>query len=157
VRQQIRAVANSRATYGYRRVWAMVNRTFRTGDNRKRIRRAIQQHGLDARAADPPAPRSAPPRQDPAAGAEPAVVLLTGAVALRAIDLVRTDTHRLAVRKPNQNAYIESFNGRFRDECLDEHWLLSLAPRRAKSSRRGGWTTMPCGPTAPFDLCYSLL
>ena len=23
--------------------------------------------------------------------------------------------------KPNQNAYIESFNGRFRDECLNEH------------------------------------
>jgi|SRR5215471_733086 len=29
--QQIRAVTNSRATYGYRRVWEMVNRTFRTG------------------------------------------------------------------------------------------------------------------------------
>jgi hypothetical protein len=36
--QQIRAVTNSRATYGYRRVWAMVNRTFRAGYNRKRIR-----------------------------------------------------------------------------------------------------------------------
>ena len=29
--------------------------------------------------------------------------------------------------KPNQNAYIESFNGRFRDECLNEHWFVSLA------------------------------
>jgi len=29
--------------------------------------------------------------------------------------------------KPNQNAYIESFNGRFRDECLNEHWFLNLA------------------------------
>ena len=29
--------------------------------------------------------------------------------------------------KPNQNAYIESFNGRLRDECLNEHWFLSLA------------------------------
>lgn len=28
--------------------------------------------------------------------------------------------------KPNQNAYIESFNGRFRDECLNEHWFSSL-------------------------------
>ncbi len=28
--------------------------------------------------------------------------------------------------KPNQHAYIESFNGRFRDECLNEHWLTSL-------------------------------
>ena len=30
--------------------------------------------------------------------------------------------------KPNQNAYIESFNGRLRDECLNEHWFLNLAP-----------------------------
>lgn len=28
--------------------------------------------------------------------------------------------------KPNQNAYIESFNGRLRDECLNENWFLSL-------------------------------
>jgi len=29
--------------------------------------------------------------------------------------------------KPNQNAYIESFNGRFRDECLNEHWFTTVA------------------------------
>lgn len=29
--------------------------------------------------------------------------------------------------KPVQNAFIESFNGRFRDECLNEHWFLDLA------------------------------
>ncbi len=46
VLQQIHAVTNSRATYGYRRVWAMVNRTFRTSYNRKRIRRVMQLHGL---------------------------------------------------------------------------------------------------------------
>ncbi|MGC3965182.1 MAG: IS3 family transposase [Rhodocyclaceae bacterium] len=32
--------------------------------------------------------------------------------------------------KPNQNAYIESFNGRLRDECLNEHWFVSLAQAR---------------------------
>ncbi len=32
--------------------------------------------------------------------------------------------------KPNQNAYIESFNGRFRDECLNEHWFTSLPHAR---------------------------
>ena len=46
VLQQIHAVTNSRATYGYRRVWAMVNRTFRTGYNRRCIRRVMQVHGL---------------------------------------------------------------------------------------------------------------
>lgn len=25
-----------------------------------------------------------------------------------------------------QNAFIESFNGKFRDECLNEHWFLTL-------------------------------
>ena len=33
--------------------------------------------------------------------------------------------------KPNQNAYIESFNDRFRDECLNEHWFTSLAHAQA--------------------------
>jgi transposase InsO family protein len=29
--------------------------------------------------------------------------------------------------KPTQNAFIESFNVRLRDECLNEHWFTSLA------------------------------
>lgn len=29
--------------------------------------------------------------------------------------------------KPVQNAFIESFNGTFRDECLNENWFVSLA------------------------------
>ncbi len=33
--------------------------------------------------------------------------------------------------KPTQNAYIESFNGRFRDECLNDHWFLTLDHARA--------------------------
>lgn len=28
--------------------------------------------------------------------------------------------------KPNQNAYIESFNGRFRDDCLNANWFTTL-------------------------------
>ena len=31
---------------------------------------------------------------------------------------------------PTQNAYIESFNGTFRDECLDENWFESLKQAR---------------------------
>jgi putative transposase len=33
--------------------------------------------------------------------------------------------------KPTQNAHIESFNGKFRDECLDLHWFGSLPHARA--------------------------
>ena len=32
--------------------------------------------------------------------------------------------------KPTQNAFIESFNGRFRDECLNENWFLDLEDAR---------------------------
>lgn len=35
--------------------------------------------------------------------------------------------HFIDPGKPQQNAFIESFNGRFRDECLNEHWFLTLA------------------------------
>src|SRR5262249_1503797 len=28
--------------------------------------------------------------------------------------------------KPIENAYVESFNGKFRDECLNEHWFVNL-------------------------------
>ena len=44
--------------------------------------------------------------------------------------------HGIALRliepgKPNQNAHIESFNGRLRDECLNEHWFARLHHARA--------------------------
>ena len=32
--------------------------------------------------------------------------------------------------KPSQNAFVESFQGRLRDECLDRHWFVSLADAR---------------------------
>ena len=32
--------------------------------------------------------------------------------------------------KPVQNAYVESFNGTCRNECLNEHWFVSLAEAR---------------------------
>jgi putative transposase len=33
--------------------------------------------------------------------------------------------------KPIENAFVESFNGKFRDECLNEHWFASVAEARA--------------------------
>ncbi|ACM37880.1 IS3 family transposase [Allorhizobium ampelinum S4] len=34
--------------------------------------------------------------------------------------------------KPTDNSYIESFNGKFRAECLNAHWFMSLDDARAK-------------------------
>jgi putative transposase len=38
--------------------------------------------------------------------------------------------HFIEPGKPVQNAYIESFNGKFRDECLNQNWFVSLAEAR---------------------------
>ena len=32
--------------------------------------------------------------------------------------------------KPIENAFVESFNGRFRDECLNDNWLMSMKHAR---------------------------
>jgi putative transposase len=34
--------------------------------------------------------------------------------------------------KPTDNAFIEAFNGKFRQECLNAHWFLTLADAREK-------------------------
>ena len=68
--------------------------------------------------------------------------------------LTGAHTHGVTLRliepgKPNQNAYVESFNGRFRDECLNEHWFTSLVHTQVlveawrasttRSGRRRDW------------------
>jgi putative transposase len=40
-----------------------------------------------------------------------------------AIDFIRPG-------KPVDNAFVESFNGRLRDECLNENWFQSLGEAR---------------------------
>jgi len=45
------------------------------------------------------------------------------------------DWHYIAPGKPVQNAFVESFNGRFRDECLNEEVFASLAEARAVIER----------------------
>jgi putative transposase len=41
--------------------------------------------------------------------------------------------------KPTDNAHIEAFNGRLRQECLNQHWFLSLQDARSKIE---GWRRM---------------
>ena len=43
--------------------------------------------------------------------------------------------------KLNQNTYIESFNGRFNDECLNEPWFTNLAHARLIVEPSAGNTT----------------
>jgi len=53
--------------------------------------------------------------------------------------------HFITPGKPAENAYVESFNGKFRDECLNEHWFFSLTDARSRIEawRRDYNTTRP--------------
>ena len=53
--------------------------------------------------------------------------------------------------KPMQNGHVESFNGRFRDECLNASWFRTLADAKQKiASWRNEYN---CGPYYPTSLC----
>lgn len=42
--------------------------------------------------------------------------------------------HFIQPGKPTQNAFVESFNGKFREYCLNQHWFASLDDARSKIS-----------------------
>lgn len=41
------------------------------------------------------------------------------------------EIHYIDKGKPTQNAFVESFNGKFRDECLNEEWFTSIKDARS--------------------------
>ena len=55
--------------------------------------------------------------------------------------------HFIEPGQPVQNCFIESFNDKFRDECLNEHWFLGLYDARQKIET---WrvSTIASGPIA---------
>lgn len=55
---------------------------------------------------------------------------LTSHAILRWQEERRVSRHYIAPGKPQQNGFVESFNGRFRDECLNEHLFRSYAEAR---------------------------
>ncbi len=64
--------------------------------------------------------------------------------------------------KPSQNAHIESFNGRFRDECLNQHSFLSLLDARYRIERwRQSYNEErpheACAPLTPSEYACTFL
>ncbi len=53
--------------------------------------------------------------------------------------------------KPMQNGYVESFNGRFRDECLNANWFLNIADAKQKIE---GWRIEYNGERPHSSLAY---
>ena len=88
--------------------------------------RSVVASGERARGAGPPA------------HGQRSGVRFQGAAALD--DRERIGTALMEPGKPWQNGVDESFNGRFRDECLTLEWFR-FARKRGSSSRRGASTT----------------
>jgi putative transposase len=60
---------------------------------------------------------------------------LTSRAVLEWTNRAGVEWHYIAPGKPTQNAFVESFNGRFRDECLNEEVFTSLAEARSVIER----------------------
>lgn len=62
---------------------------------------------------------------------------LTSHAVLSWVETTGIEWHYIAPGKPVPNAFVESFNGRLRNECLNEHVFRSLyeAPRRSLADR----------------------
>jgi len=72
-----------------------------------------------------------------AARGKPAMIVsdngteMTSRAVLEWTNRTGVDWHYIAPGKPQQNGFVESFNGRLRDECLNEEVFASLAEARA--------------------------
>jgi putative transposase len=60
---------------------------------------------------------------------------LTSRAVLEWTNRTGVEWHYIAPGKPTQNAFVESFNGRFRDECLNEEVFMTLAEARVVIAR----------------------
>jgi putative transposase len=60
---------------------------------------------------------------------------LTSMTVLKWCQETGIEWHYIAPDKPTQNAFVESFNGRFRDECLNDTLFASLADARIEISK----------------------
>lgn len=68
---------------------------------------------------------------------------LTSRAVLALCEETGIEWHYIAPGKPTQNGFVESFNGRLRDECLNEHAFTSLpAARRIISNWQIDYNTV---------------
>jgi putative transposase len=77
---------------------------------------------------------------------------LTGMAVLRWRQEMQIGWHYIALGKPTQNAFIESFNARLRDELLNQTLFTSLAQVRAVLA---AWKNdYNCASEHPICLCH---
>ena len=126
LRVRLRDLAASRVQFGYPRLWVLLRREGWLV-NKKLVYRLYCEEGLGIRRRKPRRRKSVQVRK-------------ARSIAQRANDSWSMDfvSDQLVGEldfsrpgKPTDNAFIESFNGRLRVECLNQHWFLSLDEARA--------------------------
>ena len=105
LRHRLKELAAVRIRYGYQRFYILLRREG-WQVNHKKVYRLYCEEGLNLRSKRPPQRRVAAHRL------------------ARPENRVTLDFSRPG--KPTDNPFIESFNGSFRDECLNTNWFLSL-------------------------------
>ena len=126
IRERLKALAQARPRFGYKRLHVLLRREG-VVVNRKRVYRLYREEHLAVRrrhgrkhAAEPRGLVVRPTQPTERWGMD---FIHDACVDGRRLDFIRPG-------KPVDNAYIESFHSRFRDECLAAHWFLTLADAR---------------------------
>ena len=136
IEKRIKQICETRVRYGYRRVHVLLDREG-WGVNVKKVYRIYRELGMQLRNKTPTRRVKAKLPDDRAEAVGPNDVwamdfvhdqLATGKK-LRVLTVVDTFSRP---GKPTDNAFIEAFNGRFRAECLNTHWFLTLATDAAE-------------------------
>ena len=157
LRTRIRDIAETRVRYGLRRIYILLRREG-WKDNHKRVYRIYKEEGLNLRVKRPRRCRAASHRSERPTFSSlhdcwsmdfVADALFDGRK-IRCLTIVDNGSEFISKEvdrwaygqkvelifsrpgKPTDNPYIESFNGSFRDECLNTNWFLSLEDAKEK-------------------------
>jgi transposase InsO family protein len=132
LRQRIKELAATRVRYGYRRIPILFHREgWRV--NAKRVYRLYREQGLSLRLKRPKK-RVSVPRVTPPPAVRPnegwSIAFLRGSLADGRAYRNGVTLEFSRPGKPTDNAFVESFNGHFRQECLDPHGFASREEAR---------------------------
>ncbi len=115
LRQRLKELSGERRRFGYRRLHILLNREGWKVNWKKLYPCMV----VSERALSVIGPRTMP------SGTE-----LTSNAILQWQEGRKVEWHYIAPGKPMQNGFVESFNGRLRDECLNEHLFANLRHAR---------------------------
>ena len=152
LRARLRELAGERPRFGYRRLYIFLRRekaedgTLRWLVNHKRVYRLYREEGLAMQRkrrkrfrAEARVPLALPTRANEMWTMDYTHDQMAGGRKFRTLNLMDGYTreaenqvvlHFIERGKPTQNAFIESFNGKFRDECLNQNWFVDLRHAR---------------------------